>query len=230
MEPVVVINKIDLLQAEEIEAHEREDQKLLYEEMLEAYKAAGIQAVGVSSLTGEGLPHLKQIMKDKTSVFSGQSGSGKSSLINAVAGTSLRTGDLVERTRKGTHTTTSTQLLRLEFGGWCVDTPGIKSFGVWDLDKEEVEHYFPEIFECGHQCRYPDCSHRLEEPCAVKQAVEEGKISPLRYDSYLSLMESVSETPAALKQKVTRPSRSGQSNQAETPGYLFSRSSKFCVR
>jgi ribosome biogenesis GTPase len=193
MEPIVVINKIDLLHSEDGDPSELEQQQQLYEELVKAYRTAGIPVIAVSAQTREGLDTLKQCMKDKTSVFSGQSGSGKSSLINAVAGTTLRTGELVEKTRKGTHTTTSTQLLRLAFGGWCVDTPGIKSFGVWDLDKEEIEHYFPEIFACGHQCRYPDCSHRLEEPCAVKQAVEEGKISLIRYASYLSLMESIEE-------------------------------------
>ena len=193
MQPVVVVNKIDLLESHEVDIGEREHQKFLFEEMRKAYRMAGIPMIAVSALTGEGIPLLKETMKDKTSVFSGQSGSGKSSLINAVAGTSLRIGDLVEKTRKGSHTTTSAHLLRLEFGGWCVDTPGIKSFGIWDLDKEEIEHYFPEIFECGHQCRYPDCSHRLEEQCAVKQAVEEGSISLLRYDSYLGLMECVNE-------------------------------------
>jgi ribosome biogenesis GTPase / thiamine phosphate phosphatase len=193
MEPIIVVNKIDLLESNEIEVQEQEHQKILYAEMLDAYKTMDIPIIAVSSLTGEGIPRLKESMKNKTSVFSGQSGAGKSSLINALTGRSLRIGALVDKTKKGSHTTSTAQLLRLDFGGWCVDTPGIKSFGVWDLNKEEVEQYFPEIFECGHQCRYPDCAHRLEEQCAVKEAVEKGEISHLRYDSYLGLMESISE-------------------------------------
>ena len=133
-------------------------------------------------------------MKDKASVFSGQSGVGKSSLINAVAGKNLRVGGLVGKTNKGTHTTTTAQLIPLEMGGWCIDTPGIKSFGVWDLDKEVVEHYFPEIFDCGAQCKFPDCSHLHEAGCAVMAAVEKGEISWMRYESYQTLMHSVSES------------------------------------
>ena len=132
-------------------------------------------------------------MKDKVSVFSGQSGVGKSSLINAVAGYDLLVGDIVDKTQKGAHTTTSTKLLPLSFGGWCVDTPGIKSFGVWQLDKDEVEHYFDEIFSCGHACKYPDCSHTGEEGCAVANAVEKGEISSLRYSSYCALLDSLQD-------------------------------------
>lgn len=191
MEPVIVVNKIDLL--EESEDPEVEAEKELYEAFLAAYQAAGIQVISISAKTGEGLDLLKQAMKDKASVFSGQSGVGKSSLINAVAGQSLRVGGLVGKTNKGSHTTTTAQLIPLEMGGWCIDTPGIKSFGVWNLDKEVVEHYFPEIFDCGAECKFPDCSHLHEAGCAVVAAVEEGKISWMRYESYQTLMHSISE-------------------------------------
>lgn len=191
MEPVIVVNKIDLL--EESEDPEVEAEKELYEAFLAAYQAAGIQVISISAKTGEGLDLLKQAMKDKASVFSGQSGVGKSSLINAVAGQSLRVGGLVGKTNKGSHTTTTAQLIPLEMGGWCIDTPGIKSFGVWNLDKEVVEHYFPEIFDCGAECKFPDCSHLHEAGCAVVAAVEEGKISWMRYESYQALMHSISE-------------------------------------
>jgi ribosome biogenesis GTPase len=110
-----------------------------------------------------------------------------------VTGLDLRVGETVERTKKGSHTTTTTQLIPLEFGGWCVDTPGIKSFGVWDLDRDEVEGYFPEIHECGLDCKFPDCTHSHEEHCAVQQAVEEGRISFVRYMSYQVLMETINE-------------------------------------
>jgi len=132
-------------------------------------------------------------MKDKASVFSGQSGVGKSSLINAITGSDLRIGEVVERTQKGSHTTTTAQLLPLAFGGWCIDTPGIKSFGVWELKTEEIEKYFTEIHTIGRQCHFPNCTHIHEADCAVLAAVEEEKISVIRYQSYLALIESVSE-------------------------------------
>jgi ribosome biogenesis GTPase len=132
-------------------------------------------------------------MKDKSSVFSGQSGVGKSSLINEITGSELKVGSMVDRTRKGSHTTSTARLLRLDCGGWCVDTPGIKSFGIWDLKKEDIESYFTEIHSYGRQCRFQDCSHFEEQDCAVRQAVEEGKISMIRYFSYQSLLISVSQ-------------------------------------
>lgn len=193
MDPIVVINKIDLLEAAADDEEMLEKEKLLLQEVVKAYAAAGITLISVSTVTGVGIEALKTIMKDKASVFSGQSGVGKSSLINIVTGQSLKIGGMVERTNKGTHTTTTAQLLPLDFGGWCIDTPGIKSFGVWDLDKEEVEQFFPEIFMKGHECRFPDCSHLHEDGCAVKDAVEKGEISVVRFESYLMLMQSVGE-------------------------------------
>lgn len=191
MQPIIVVNKIDLLQKSS-DNPLIEDEKSLYEAFLEAYSTLDIPVVSISTLTGEGIEELKEIMKDKSSVFSGQSGVGKSSLLNKVAGFNLRVGDIVEKTKKGTHTTTTTNLLQLPFGGWCIDTPGIQSFGVWDLKKNEIEQYFSEIFACGTKCKYPDCSHHTEPGCAVREAVENQEISLIRYDSYLYLMDSVS--------------------------------------
>lgn len=193
MAPVIVVNKIDLLKEGEEGDEILEKERSLYDEFVAAYSAAGIPVIPMSMTTGVGIDLLINVMKDKASVFSGQSGVGKSSLINAVTGHSLKTGGLVERTNKGTHTTTTAQLIPLEFGGWCIDTPGIKSFGVWNLDKEVVEHYFTEIFETGHECKYPDCSHLHETDCAVMRAVDSGKISWMRYESYLTLMQSLQE-------------------------------------
>lgn len=192
MLPIIAVNKIDLLKSD-TDQELLEKENALYQELIQAYKTAGIPIIPVSATTGEGIDDLKKAMQGKASVFSGQSGVGKSSLINLVTGRSLKVGGMVERTKKGTHTTTTAQLLPLEFGGWCVDTPGIRSFGVWDLDKDEIEHYFPEIFQTGRQCRYPDCSHLQEAGCAVQEAVEKGDISRLRFESYLSLMLSVKE-------------------------------------
>lgn len=192
MEPIVLINKMDLLETCDDEILV-EDEKDLLQQLLDAYAVVGIRVILISSETGQGLDELKLAMKDKSSVFSGQSGVGKSSLINAVTGTDFRVGETVERTKKGSHTTTSTQLIPLEEGGWCIDTPGIKSFGIWDLQKDQVEAYFDEIHELGSQCKFPDCTHSHETQCAVLKAVEEGKLSPVRFDSYQALMQSVSE-------------------------------------
>ncbi len=193
MEPIIVVNKIDLLNSPDVDPQLIEQEKAVYKEVLKAYAQAGIPLIGASTLTGEGIDLLRDRMQNKTSVFSGQSGVGKSSLINEITGGSLRIGDIVKKTNKGSHTTTVANLLQLDSGGWCIDTPGIKSFGVWDLSKDEVEEYFPEIFTCGHNCRFPDCSHLHEEGCAVHDAVENGDISPLRYESYLMLMQSIGE-------------------------------------
>jgi ribosome biogenesis GTPase / thiamine phosphate phosphatase len=192
MEPIVIVNKIDLLDDPSVEKSLRENQKQLYLDFIKAYQGAGIPVIAVSAVTSMGLDALKDAMQGKASVFSGQSGVGKSSLINVLSGYQLRVGKVVDRTKKGSHTTTTTQLLSLDFGGWCIDTPGIRSFGIWDLKKEEVEKYFEEIHRCGRQCRFPNCSHSHEDGCAVLDAIEQGKISPIRYDSYISLIESIS--------------------------------------
>lgn len=194
MEPLIVINKIDLLENnEKYDPVLIEVEKEIYEEALRAYAMAGIRLISVSTATGEGIEQLKEAMKDKASVFSGQSGVGKSSLINAVTGLNLRIGEIVDKTKKGSHTTSTTQLIPLDFGGWCIDTPGIKSFGVWKLDEEELGGFFPEIHEYGLNCKFSDCTHTIEEQCAVKNALEEGELSPLRYESYQVLREGIGE-------------------------------------
>lgn len=192
MTPVIIFNKIDLL-LKDPENPAVEKEKDLFIELAEAYRQLNIPVLAISTVTGEGLEELKELMKGKTSVFSGQSGVGKSSLINVITGLDLETRTIVEKTQKGSHTTTTAHLIPLQFGGWCIDTPGIKSFGVWDLNKDEIEQYFSEIFTEGHQCRYPDCAHFHENGCAVKTAVEEGKISLLRYSSYLSLIHDIAQ-------------------------------------
>jgi ribosome biogenesis GTPase len=194
MKPIIVINKIDLLHfpPQEIDLKAIEQERALYEEFLRAYQALHFQVIPISIKTGEGIEDLKDAMRGKTSVFSGQSGVGKSSLINLVTGTSLATGSIVQRTRKGSHTTTTAQLIPLEGEGFCIDTPGIKSFGLWDLQPEEIAAYFPEILALRSSCKYPDCAHLNEPGCAVKKSVEENKISSLRFASYCALMSSVS--------------------------------------
>jgi len=186
MEPIIVINKIDLLDGEP-------EERALFEKLIDIYLALDIQAYPVSATTGEGIEELKKAMEGKSSVFSGQSGTGKTSLINAILGSELRTGKVVEKTKKGSHTTTSTKLLPIEGGGFCVDTPGIKSFGMWDLDQDEVKHYFFEIAEMGKHCKYPNCSHLHEPDCAVQNGLESGEISHLRFESYSALIKSLKE-------------------------------------
>jgi ribosome biogenesis GTPase len=191
MEPIIIVNKIDLLKNEKYDPILREVEQEIFDEFLKAYEAAGVKVIAVSAETGEGMELLREAMKDKSSVFSGQSGVGKSSLINTIADQKLKVGLVVEKTKKGAQTTTTSFLLQLPFGGWCIDTPGIKSFGLWDLKKDEIEHYFSEIYAEGRKCKFPDCTHIHESTCAVKDAVEEGKISELRYQSYIFLIESM---------------------------------------
>lgn len=193
MQPVIAINKVDLLDNPSYDPVFVANQKEIYEEVKAIYPPLGIPVIGLSALSEEGIDQLKELMKGKASAFSGQSGVGKTSLINATTGVNLDVGPIVEKTKKGAHTTTTANLIPLAQGGWCIDTPGIKSFGVWDLSRDEIEHYFSEIFEIGHNCRFPDCTHTQEVDCAVQRAVEEGEISPLRFESYLALIASVSE-------------------------------------
>ena len=193
MQPIIVVNKIDLLTNPAVEEWLRYQEEEILAECVRAYAIAKVPLIKLSSNTGEGIELLKEAMKDKASVFSGQSGVGKSSLINAMANYDLPIGGIVDKTQKGSHTTTTTQLLPLPFGGWCVDTPGIKSFGVWDLSKEELSSYFPEIHEHGKKCHYPTCSHMEESGCAVIEAVERGEISGLRLDSYHFILMTINE-------------------------------------
>jgi len=186
MNPVIVINKIDLLE-------EDAEEKTFFEEVVDIYLSLDIPVYPVSSQTGEGVEELKEAMKGKSSVFSGQSGAGKSSLINSITGSELLVGEVIEKTRKGSHTTTSTLLLPIEGKGFCIDTPGIKSFGMWDLKPEEVKHYYFEIAQLAGECKFPNCSHLHEPECAVQKGVEEGEISRLRFDSYSALMQSLKE-------------------------------------
>ncbi len=187
MHPIILINKIDLLD------EASDDDKALYKETCACYSKLGFPFLEVSTSTRQGIDELLKLMQGKTSVFSGQSGVGKSSLINATIGTTLATGEVIERTKKGMHTTTAAQLIPLSCGGFVVDTPGIKSFGIWDIEPSDIRLYFPDLHELSHHCQYPNCSHLHEPGCAVKAALEDGSLSALRFESYSALMASVSE-------------------------------------
>jgi len=183
--PIIVINKIDCLDETSLE------EKDLYKNFLVVYEQLGYPILSVSTITGAGLDNLRAIMKNKTSAFAGQSGVGKSSLLNAAFGMSLKIGDLTQKTFKGTHTTTSSELLTLPHGGFCIDTPGIRSFGIWNLQREDVINHFREFHSLAQNCRYADCTHLSEPSCAVKVAVDAQQISAIRYDSYKSLMDEI---------------------------------------
>jgi len=187
MHPIIVIAKIDLL---EVAA---EEEKNRYRQFLSAYEPLGIPILSISSHNQTGLESLRALLQNKTSVFSGQSGVGKSSLLNVCYGWNLKIGDLTTKTEKGSHTTTSATLLSLPDGGYCVDTPGIRSFALWDLTKEDVIHHFSDFKTFSKKCKYEDCEHRKEPECAVLKALEKGKISALRYDSYLTLLNEIEE-------------------------------------
>lgn len=193
LHPVIICNKIDLLDDPAYGDFEREVQKEILLECETAYNAIGYPFVPVSSKTGVGIDSIARMMKDKISVFSGQSGTGKSSIINAATGLDLKVGKTVLRTRKGSHTTSSTQLLPLASGGWCIDTPGIKSFGVWDLQEEDLKEYFVEIAEASAGCKFPDCQHLGEPGCKIPDAIVAGTISELRFESYLTLLSSLKQ-------------------------------------
>lgn len=187
--PAIVCNKIDLLDNPAYNAEERSKEKQLLDECIQIYQKIGFPFFPVSATTGQGIEALQHYMKGKTSVFSGQSGTGKSSIINAMTEYQLKVGDTVASSRKGSHTTSYAALLPLTDGGFIVDTPGIKSFGIWNLDKEEVRFYFPEFAHL--QCKFQDCLHLGEEGCNAPRAVEQGLISTIRYNSYLNIIETI---------------------------------------
>ena len=191
--PIIVCNKVDLLQDASIESFLLEKGKEIFEECRRVYRELCIQFIETSVTTLQGIEELKALMKDKISAFCGQSGTGKSSILGLILGQSLRVGKTVQRTKKGSHTTTFAQLFSIPQGGWCVDTPGIKSFGVWKLTPNQVRKFYPEFEALSSECQFPDCSHRGEKGCAIEKALEENKISPFRYESYLSLLSSVED-------------------------------------
>lgn len=179
---MLAINKIDLL-------GEPEDMELL-EAVKALYESLGYPSIGVSAHTGEGLDELREALCGKTTLFSGNSGVGKTSLINAlVPGLDLRTGQISEAHDTGMHTTTFSQMFPLPDGGYIIDTPGVKGFGTIDFDTNEVAHFFPEIFETGAECRYSDCTHTHEPGCAVLEALDNNRIAQSRYASYLSILQ-----------------------------------------
>jgi len=183
--PYIILNKIDL--GSEKDANEIAG-------LIELYNELGYEVLLTSIYDEESIEELAGLMKDKTSVFIGPSGTGKTSLLNTIQpGLDHSVGEVSASSNKGKHTTTFSELLPLEFGGYLVDTPGIREFGLVHFEPNEIALYFPEMRDLRTQCRYYNCSHLHEPGCAVMKAFEEKKIAPSRYDSYISMYESVED-------------------------------------
>ena len=185
--PVLLLfNKIDLYD---------EDDLRYQDGLIHLYTTIGYPCLKVSATQGTGLDEVKAKLRGAITLFSGNSGVGKSTLINALLpGTEARTGEISQAHNKGMHTTTFSEMYPVDDAdGYIIDTPGIKGFGTFDMEVEEIGHYFPEIFEASADCRYGNCTHRHEPGCAVLRAVEEHRISQSRYTSYLSMLEDKEE-------------------------------------
>ncbi len=179
----LIVNKLDLLTDA--------DQPAL-KELTQRYAVLGYPVLHTSAVTGEGLDALRQALHDRVSVVTGPSGVGKSTLLNALEpNLNLRTAPVSEKTGKGRHTTTYVALYPLSFGGFVVDTPGLREFGVTDLEPVELSHYFVEFRPYISNCHFPDCTHTHEPDCAVRAAVEAGHIDKARYLSYLNILSSL---------------------------------------
>jgi len=159
--------------------------------LIEIYTGIGYRCLETSAKENSGIDQLKRWMKDQISVFSGHSGVGKSTLINKIEpGLNLKTREISDYHETGKHTTTFAEMYGLSFGGYIIDTPGIKGFGMMEMEKEEIGHYFPEIFSRLDKCQYYNCTHTHEPGCDVKKAVEKNEIAKSRYHSYLGLLEN----------------------------------------
>ncbi|MBS1652626.1 MAG: ribosome small subunit-dependent GTPase A [Bacteroidetes bacterium] len=177
---VLVFNKSDLVD---------DGLKSYQQYLINLYSSIGYTCIEVSCVTKTGLGDLIKILKNKTTLLSGHSGVGKSSLINAIEPTyNLKTGAISLAHLKGTHTTTFAEIFKLHFGGNIIDSPGIKELGLVEMTKEEVGHYFPEIRKVMNECKFNNCLHQNEPKCVVIKAVEEGKISEERYINYLKIL------------------------------------------
>ncbi len=186
IEPVILLNKTDLL---------NDDNQPYIDNMLALYERIGYRVLRASTRTDSGLENLKRHLDQRISVFVGQSGVGKSSLINALLpGVDIRVGALSEATQKGTHTTTTARLYHFPEGGDLIDSPGIREFGLWHINRETLLDGFREFHPYLGYCRFRDCRHEQEPGCALLQALEDGKIEPARMDSYRHILSGI-ETP-----------------------------------
>lgn len=188
IKPLILFNKIDML---------NDNEKFVLVQIEEIYKEIGYDILEISSYSKLNLEVLKETIKDKVSVFFGHSGSGKSTLVNALQpALNIKTSEISEKLLKGKHTTTFAQMHFWDFGGSVIDTPGVREFAMIDVQKEEIQHYFPEIFRIGRDCKFHNCMHINEPKCAVLAGLESGKIEESRYMTYLKLMEEAEEINA----------------------------------
>ncbi len=179
----LIINKIDLYDEEELQ----------YAEALQTlYETVGYRSFMVSAVQSDSLHEIKDFLKDKTTLVSGNSGVGKSTLINSLLPESIaKTAEISYHHNRGVHTTTFSEMYELENGGQLIDTPGIKGFGTIDMEEDEISHYFKEIFKTSKKCRFTNCTHTNEPDCAVLEAVKNHHISSSRYQSYLSMLSDL---------------------------------------
>ena len=176
---VLIFNKLDLFSEEGLE---------FLGEYKSIYENIGYPCYEVSAIEGTNLPQIEALLKDKVTLFSGHSGVGKSSLINALMpGQNIKTGAISEASDKGQHTTTFAEMHEFPFGGFLIDTPGIRELGIFDIRPTELSHYFREMRALLNHCRFNNCRHVNEPGCAIMKAVQEGEIEPSRYESYLSI-------------------------------------------
>ena len=182
---ILLFNKIDTY----------DDDTLLEVKYLAAvYRKIGYECIGISATTGKNVDKVKSLMIDKVSMFAGHSGVGKSTLVNAIEpNLDLKTKAISTQHQQGQHTTTFAEMFDLSFGAQIIDTPGIKGFGVVDMDKEEIGDYFPEFFALKQECKFNNCLHVQEPKCAVKKALEEDEVAYSRYKSYLQILEGEDE-------------------------------------
>ncbi len=185
IETILVFNKIDTFEDATLDEQ-------LY--MQHVYEQIGYKCLRVSAIANKGIEELKTLMIGKTTMFSGHSGVGKSTLVNAMEPSlHLKTKNISEQSKQGQHTTTFAEMFDLSFGASIIDTPGIKGFGIVDLEKEDISGYFPEFFKLKDQCKFNNCLHKDEPHCAVKKALENNEISWTRYNSYLKILEGDDE-------------------------------------
>lgn len=183
----LIFNKIDLLGEEDAQ---------VLSALQQLYESLGYPTYAISALkdTSKVVELISKVFHDRVTLLSGNSGVGKSTLLNAILGKDIaRTGAISSAHHKGMHTTTFSEMYSLDASSWVIDTPGIKGFGMLDMERSEMGHYFREIFQIGRECRYSDCVHINEPGCAVNQAVIDGRIAFSRYESYLSMLEDISE-------------------------------------
>ena len=183
VKPVIIINKMDLA---------KQGGKEFAQELKELYTGLGYMVLLTSIEDSDSLEALKELLKDKTSAFIGPSGVGKTSLINAVDPSyTLKTGETSDFSNKGKHTTTFAQLIPLSFGGYIADTPGIREFGLVNIEPWELSLFFPEMLEPREHCKFHNCTHNHEPKCGVAEAFENGDIAASRYQSYLNMLDSL---------------------------------------